>query len=1632
MIVGLGESYSYKPGNIDSTIKEYIGEINYNANILDINPINNKSYGISRFLIMIKKSFLNGINVPSDTRKNILKNLNDKIISSTDIGTFKNQFVNILQTKINNLNTIKIDYENKQKDVNKFEGVSYTKIGNQFGNNAIYILSNNVEGKKGIKIINDSFNEIGNIFEIFYGFINDMYMYVATSEFQNGIYDRVCSNYFDRLQPIEEDAYGVPESATFKNSRRDTHHNPNRHYKPKNKENSYKWFFGVTIPTVDGKANGIRYIFYTFYEHILKNKLNEINNANHTDEIKKFFKGYCDKILSYVNDDKVSEKLYDTIIKDKFITDSEYVFDYNKKDDYTRYYDDIIKDIFPTYDVHKHINKLMNILGNREGYMNNYEIFELFGDPLNLKEYIFTFISQWHNLTINSTEQNQHEIYRKCLDISVIIYAFNLFFEYFHELFVKKVINIVNNLKTLNIKKITTKFLRKFIDYDAKYTQYGNIYTKKYLKRYGNIKFDEQYILPTIHKYISSFTNSDLHKYKYFIVDIPKINDNPDKLVELTHTKQVLDKFQEYNKTLDSKINYELLDLSIKLQKTKNTIRQLSNYKRNELIEILDTSKKNLENISLVMYSSEYSSTDFIKEKKLKKYCDQFVTIENLLYNNLIKEGQILFELLGKDNINNTRENSYLVLKKIILSKLTTPGKVQINQKKIYKFYTLGLLEYYGEIVEKILYKIKNTEMSNLSEQTEQFFYKYHYIILLRLDKFFKWINKYRQRKIMEDEEKIKMKTMGTDKRALEKFIDVQKCKSYVATMLTELNFIKDLLDQYISAFGENVSIHLRINDFTPFDQKKGLTRKVDYMPGIDNEYKLSDQIFYNQTGINDDKNKLIVNFENYINFYYNKQNNPNINVSDTDLANLKVKKLQELLDEYNQVQQYNTKGGIKFNRIYNTIDFPTTDIISNYMSLAANISSKKGITILTYGYSGVGKTDTLFGSAEDMSKGIEQKNGMLQSTFDQFTSGTEIFLRVYEIYGLGTQYNYYWNPEIDPSNQPTNLHDKCGHNIYYMLIHHDLNISGDVMTSNKGYIIDNHHDILAYILNVKNPDGYTKEFNTLQDKDGNDILFNRYYDSLIETDNAKLNFGKMKSYKKIDEKHYRKFSTFIKNLDETREGIINPIKYNRTDPGYDHIIKRIKKTINNPSSSRSILVFDFQIKVDGYFVPFLICDLPGKEDIYKTYIEKNPSEVPTNLADAILEEVDDETMVSVKTVTNLPTKYKKSTYVLNPLSLSFYDQKGVENYTVIINVIKKLTDPINKVISDSLETKIVKEYLNEKTVVVKYNAIDKWHSEENIQLSTFYKNPGTLTTFEQIFNHNELIDEIGRASTGPYVFFSFLQKGRKDTSTENILKETFKFILPFILKIIIKYGMLDVLIKITEEITSWKYWNIYNIYEAFFINENVIGLMQYLISDEDIMKNKKSNFDQQDYTPINESLNEKVYNGYAYDQLKNYTISVPEQVPQSNYPYVQNKNYLNSDNSKRLTDAFPQLLTQKKFMGPQSGLGFNLTEYYNLVKYLIHIENIGMYNDNKVFRSGIDDLKGDCKNIYDPNPRIKASVKQKNDPLLKFILEPYKLKINNYYIFYVVSNNVKILKGEPQMKLLKNSMKMITTISTI
>lgn len=401
----------------------------------------------------------------------------------------------------------------------------------------------------------------------------------------------------------------------------------------------------------------------------------------------------------------------------------------------------------------------------------------------------------------------------------------------------------------------------------------------------------------------------------------------------------------------------------------------------------------------------------------------------------------------------------------------------QNKDYQIYNYIGLNTLIYYKEIVSKILESIdKKTTLG-------KYFNKYHYINIKILEKFFNFVkmnwkeygtycNKFKK----EDD-----KTLGRVKNATSKLHlynnELLGDKSIKKSIFI-FNAMKDLLDKFKSLSSPPVAVYLRIN----------------HNPSI--------ELIENE--------KVFVKDNEKIGYISNKS-----------------------LDNCNRQSQvtherHENIGNVKFAEVFDSETFNDNSVLSKYMSIPTFLSQGKSIMLLTYGYSGVGKTFTVFGT--------QDKPGMLQTAIGNIQHQHGIYFRAYELYGLAFPYKSYWDRKPEEYHQFIYDYTKI------------QSIPVEITSS----------DIKSFVNEI--------------DKDP--ILGNNSFTVL--TSEQLLNFQK----------------------------IINDIDTTRKSKG------RIKETKNNDKSSRSIMIFDFKIKiketnnyVDDY-VNFVIIDLPGKENIKETFVE--------------------------------------------------------------------------------------------------------------------------------------------------------------------------------------------------------------------------------------------------------------------------------------------------------------------------------------------------------------------------------------------------------------------------------------------
>ena len=521
-------------------------------------------------------------------------------------------------------------------------------------------------------------------------------------------------------------------------------------------------------------------------------------------------------------------------------------------------------------------------------------------------------------------------------------------------------------------------------------------------------------------------------------------------------------------------------------------------------------------------------------------------------------------------------------------------------------------------------------------------------------------------------------------------------------------------------------------------------------------------------------------------------------------------------------------------------------------------------------------------------------------------------------------------------------------------------------------------------------------------------------------------------SYVKIDSSHYRNFSGFVDDEIEAKRAI--GFQFQQV---YNHILKQVKGTIDNDKSSRSILVYDFQIEfatpvvpIIYTYVPFVIYDLPGKEDLFKTYVKFNPNGVAnTARKQFAFDDIPNDDKVNGEEI-----KERKSSYVLNPLRIPSFD----DNIDTIISVLTDTSPdgPDNK-IEPSFLKNIIQDMLNTpfKTNEIK-GSTTVTITEVTKVFGDLFSFPGTISNFGQLFDEANLNDAIVKNQDTMADDYGFSEIARINDSSQypRVVHQNLAIM---VIRILLKYNLYDIIVEIINKIvgnSTWTVEKIYAFFEAYYINENVVGLLQYLIKDilEENKPSAKEVFERQKSEPAIDTVGKIIKDNNYYRMFYvdrndpgNLSYSMPIKLDLELFNPISDDE--NVDGIRILLDKF--LI---KTSGSDKGEfaladGRNNKQVFDAMRLYMMRENQGSYNSNKIFRNG----KKSNNTVQIVNPKTTSLESVTNRPLLQDFLEPYRKKISFYYVFYVVTNNAKELKGEEQIKLLNNSMPFIDELGT-
>lgn len=486
-------------------------------------------------------------------------------------------------------------------------------------------------------------------------------------------------------------------------------------------------------------------------------------------------------------------------------------------------------------------------------------------------------------------------------------------------------------------------------------------------------------------------------------------------------------------------------------------------------------------------------------------------------FTELIKNIELFYVKSDKykKHIKSYNVKQLQVLAHTLFQTLIVTNQLFEEDHVVYNYINIGTLTFYQRIITNILDKIHR---KNKSDKI-LYFKKYHYMTLQKLSSFINVL---------------------VDNIEPNQIIDIRESKGEATNRFLLLNYFKDILESYNETDMNAITIYARINDIrTPIKIDK--STDANYIKYLKQKMFLSD--YDRKDLISYEKfNNIVLEGKVQSNLEYIQSNNLNTNLMYVS------KKSCDALNTENKYPMLEPLNQYKFTEVFDSIKFPDNGAISKYMTLDTQIAKGKGVALMTYGYSGTGKTYTLFGNAS------EGKQGMLQSTLDNITGLKWVKFRLFEIHGYGVPYPHYWTNETDDSPRINDIE----HNIYA----YNLELSADTLKFNGVSPTEkiSSPDIVEYI--NKHNDAIECDTHECTDSSYTFIAGN-----IVST-------------------IFSNFDTFMETVETERISK-----------------KRIRDTPNNTVSSRSVLVYDFIIRVGKKNVPFLILDLPGREEIAESYV---------------------------------------------------------------------------------------------------------------------------------------------------------------------------------------------------------------------------------------------------------------------------------------------------------------------------------------------------------------------------------------------------------------------------------------------
>lgn len=822
--------------------------------------------------------------------------------------------------------------------------------------------------------------------------------------------------------------------------------------------------------------------------------------------------------------------------------------------------------------------------------------------------------------------------------------------------------------------------------------------------------------------------------------------------------------------------------------------------------------------------------------------------------------------------------------------------------------------------------------------------------------------------------------------------IDIDNSGDKIKYYFHIFNHFKKVMDNYKRLNMNAITIYSRINDFGKIPEKI-----EDRVFMSDNGRKISEEQFRHE--------RLNVKLDNCKN--------------------------EEGKDEYLEYL---------FTEVFDSEKFKEPLTISNYMALPGMIADGLGIAMMTYGYSGVGKTFTLFGDSKNSKKGESSPKGILQATLESINGLDKVEMRFFELYGRGVIYPNYW--KSTPITTESMLNDNMG----------------------KKYINEKRDKTLYCPLVISDDNKVYQKLTNY------DVSWDGSKDSLKVSDS-----------KDVDKKDIPKFTNKIGDYENTYysvsgddvrstfkniSNLIEDIDSHRKEKG------TIRETPNNPESSRSMMVYDFRLHIGDKkgekAVPFVIIDLPGREEIIETYVD-------TFLDTLFMKEKFNSNILK-------ELKYALTALTLNPLMLPIFYQSHLNDDTNdYYEVSGYNTLKIIKTGKKQLYNIILHEYNKlDSTIKEKVRGKEQFKNimdvtinpEKEINMERYFKNsmdPKGNILFENNDEYSYPIFKIENIKIAYNFDFQYFSGFILEIINRLFLLGEFRSldkIFKKVLDILINDNIDSIVSNMNEDdINKYlknyfsddydisksidekrntlkdkaKFDYITTPSEGIFINENIAGLIQYL--SKTLTKSGKDAVDKQDDSLDHESQIKKI----RYDvDLKNCKNGVWKGIYESNGiecytkdKSTQKKAVGETATLKEKTKFFSQSPSSRKKEDETEAEGQESSKKSS--RSTDKCKEISIKEQCKgntpVYKS-----KDDNKPIYDLDRAneiydlMKEQYKSdrifnKDNPIVENILCPYLSVIDDYKVFYLFSNNKLDEKCKHQIKLLKNTKSFIDTI---